>query len=109
MLNPEAVALSMTGAASQAAGAAWKSIKDVAAHEFQVLARRIVDIQIAVAAGSMKKSTASVLFQTAKSQLVAVLAMLSTMLVAGAKKVVNAALGVVKSAINTAVGFALIS
>jgi len=98
----------MLAAAAKAAGSAWADIKTVATHEFEVLAQRIFAIDSAISSGQMSQTVAKSLFNTARSQLVAVLAMLSTMMAAAANKIVSAALDVVKGAINTAIGFKLI-
>ena len=108
-MDPQKIAADMIGAATSAAGAAWKEIQTVAAHELKVLATSIVDIGLAVTSGQMKKATALILFRNARSQLVAVLALLSTLLAAAAEKIVKAALNVVKAAVNGFVGFPLIS
>lgn len=107
-MNPENLASNMISAASAAAGSAWQSIQQVAVHEFQVLASRITSIGTALGSGQMKPATATILFRTARSQIISVLALLSTMVAAAAQKVVKAALNVVKSTVNAAVGFALI-
>ena len=108
-MNVDTLAADMIASASNSIGASWKSIQEVAVHEFRMLATRIVNIATALASGEMKKSTASILFRSAKSQIVAVLALVSTMMAVATQKAVNAALAVVKSAVNTVVGFSLIA
>ena len=103
------LAQEMLNAAKEKAGASWSEIKQVAKHEFEVLAQRFVSIGEAYAIGEITKNTSKILYRTARSQIVAVLAMLSTLIAAAATKIVKAALAVVKSAVNSAVGFNLVT
>lgn len=109
MIDANALAGEMIQTAKATAGATWKEIQDVAKHEFQVLGQRIAAISTALISGEIKRSTAKILMRTVSSQIVAVLAMLSTLVLAAAQKIVRDALNAVKSAVNAAVGFALIA
>lgn len=99
----------MIGEASRVAGNAWSKIQVIAINEFKTLANRIADISVALAAGQMKPATARILFRNARSQIVATLALLSTIIAAAAEKIVRSALNIIKGAVNGAIGFQLIS
>jgi hypothetical protein len=107
-MNANTIATDMIAAAASAAQAQWASIREVATHEFRILSQRVTSVALAVSSGEMTRKVARLLLKTAQSQLVAVLAMLSTMVMAAAQKIVRAAIGAIKTAVNTAVGFALI-
>ena len=67
----------MLTAAKESAGTSWTSIRTIAKHEFEVLAKRFASIAEAVATQQINKGTARLLYRNAKNQIIAVLAMLS--------------------------------
>lgn len=107
-LNPDVIVPRMIGQARDVAGPLWAEIRTAAQHEFKVLGDRISAIGKAVHAGEMSKSSARILLRMARRNLIATLAMLTTMIDAAVQKMVNAVLAEIKDHINTAIGFTLI-
>ncbi len=107
-IDVQQVFTSMIGAAKGVFDKKWPGIKDFAEAEFEKLARTLVQIETLKLSGQISEAEASVLFAMQKNTARAVMLALegiSLLLVEGA---INAALAVVKDAVNTALGFALI-
>jgi hypothetical protein len=94
--------------ASKIAANRWKDISGTATVELQGLAQRLVLIAVGVATGQLSRDSAARHFATARFHVIAVIAALTVMLEAAVEQIVNGALTVVRDAINTAAGFALI-
>ena len=95
--------------AAEVAAGGWQDIKETAEHEFRVLAKRIDDIADAIQQGQIKKpETAVRLFEMAKNHLIATLALLNTLVVMTAQKIVDAAVAAIREVVNAKIGFALI-
>jgi hypothetical protein len=108
VLDPGALAQKMISKATNVAGADWADIAQVATHEFHVLGQRIVEIANAFDAGRLPQDVAIQLFAMARNHMIATIAMLSTKLVMMVQKIVDAAVSVIRSAVNTKIGFALV-
>jgi hypothetical protein len=104
-----ALAETMRLKAAATAAAGWQDIRETAEHEFRVLARRIDEIAGAVEQGQITKpETAIRLFAMAKNHLVATLALLNTLVLMTAQKIVDAAVAAIRETVNSKIGFALI-
>ena len=98
----------MLGAAQGVFGAKWPSVKDYAEAEFEKLARTLVQIELLKQRNQISEGEASVLFEMQKNTARAVMLTLEGMSLLLVEGAINAALGVVKDAVNTALGFVLI-
>lgn len=107
-LNLTNIGRDMLGAAAKTAGAEWAKIKGVAINEIGQLARTIVDTANAVKAGELKPTTARIVLTQSKNLTIALLAALAAIGAAAIRKIVNAALNVVKAAVNAFAGVALL-
>jgi hypothetical protein len=88
-----------------------KSAADVesfAKTEFTKIAQTIVSIQELTAAGSIDQQQAALLLDMQKNASRSVLLALEGLALLAVENAINAALGVAKTAVNTALGFALI-
>ncbi|WP_380990336.1 hypothetical protein [Sedimentitalea sp. HM32M-2] len=107
-LEPRILAPKMLQTASEIAGPLWAEIRTTATHEFKVLASRIREIGAAVAEGDLSKSAARILLRMARRNLIATLAMLTTMIEAAVQKLVNGVLAQIREHVNAAIGFAVL-
>ena len=102
------IAGDMLTAAASKAGGEWDNIKNVAKVQLRNHAHNLVEIAKSTANGSLDATTAKQLTAMAKNNAIAMVAMLTQMVLGAVQRIVNAALAVVKSAINTAAGIALL-
>ncbi len=107
-LNVQALGQSMITQAATIGKDQWDIIREAATIELQGLAQRLVAITNAFLGGQITKSMAKRHLRTARSQVIATIAMLTSMVEAAAEKIINAVLTVVRDAVNTAIGFTLI-
>lgn len=104
----EAVLGSMAAAAQGVLRDKWPEVKSFATTEFQKIAQTIVSIGEGVASGAISQEQAPILLDMQKNASRAVLAAVEGMTLIAAEQALNAALGAVKTAINTFVGFPLV-
>ncbi len=107
-LDSDALFGQMFGAARQEAGAGWTQISGVLKVELKTMSRQIKEIGKGVALGEISTDTAGMLMQMARNNLIMLLAMSTTMIQVTAEKIINAALAVVRGAVNGALGFPLL-
>ncbi|HWA44018.1 MAG TPA: hypothetical protein VHA10_12465 [Hypericibacter adhaerens] len=107
-LDPQDLAGRLVSAAAQSAGTSWNTIRQTATIEFQSLAQTIVMIVEARLSGEMTNDMAARHFQTARYHLVAIIAMLTTLVESAIETIVNGALATIRTTVNDAIGFALI-
>ena len=107
-LDVTKIASDMLSAAANAGKTEWDKIKSVAINEIGQLARNIVQTADAVASGEMKPTTARIVLEQSKNLTIALIASLAALAAAAILKIVDAALNVVKSAVNAAAGFAIL-
>jgi hypothetical protein len=103
-----AVLASMSAAAAGVLQKKWPGVRSFAETEFQKIAQTIVTIGQGVAAGTITWDQAPILLDSQKNASLAVLAAVQGMSDVAAEQAVNAAIGAVKTAINTFVGFPLV-
>lgn len=94
--------------AKQTAGAAWDEIRSFVKIEFKGLARQIKEIGKALERGEIKLRTARTLFKMARNNLIAAVATTTTLVLAAAQRIINAALTAIKDLVNGALGLVLI-
>ena len=108
-LNFDQLGASMLAEAARVAKDQWAVIRQAATIEIQGLAQRLVSITNAFLAQEITQTMAQRHLRTARNHVVAVIAMLTSMVEAAAEKIINATLTVVRDAVNTAIGFTLIA
>jgi len=106
-LNPNSIFNSMLAEATRTAGAKWTEISGIATQELRSIAARVKEIVAAVANGGLTVSDAKSLMVMVKNNAIAAIALFTTLVKAAAQAIINAALRVVRDAVNTAAGFAL--
>jgi hypothetical protein len=99
---------SMLQAASTTAAQQWGDVKTSVTQELQILAQRISQIGEGLASGDMTQDDAEDFFAVVRNNAVENIAMATTLVRAGAQKIVDAALAAGQAAINKLVGFALV-
>lgn len=97
----------LSGAATEA-GEGWAEVSAFFKVEFRTIARRIKDIGKAVAGGDIDELTAKLLMRMQVNNAVAAVAAMTTMVMVRIERIINAALGLVRDVVNTALGFALL-
>jgi len=108
-LNAGSLLQTMLGAAATAAGNDWAKVQDVATHELQIFAMRLVEIERALMSGQIKRPVAVQLVAMARNHMIATVALLSTMLIMAAQHALDAAVAAVVNTVNTSVGFQLVA
>lgn len=107
-LNVSKLLGDIVAAASAEAGTRWTEIKRVATHEFRTLARDVVFYTRLFTTGEIDREELKITMSGVKAALLSALATLTALAQAAIRRIVNAALGVVRAAANSFVGFALV-
>lgn len=107
-LDVEAIGENLITEAIAVAQADWEKIKQVAVLEFRSLAQRIALIGEGYVAGELSKKMARRYMKTARFHVVAIMAMMTSLLEATVEKIVRKAIKAVKTIVNDYVGFALL-
>lgn len=107
-LDPQKLAQDMLAGAAATAQGAWTQIQQSATIELQSLAHTLALIVEGTLAGDLSQDMAARHFQTARFHVIATIAMLTELVQAAVEKIVNGALAAIKSAVNSAAGFALL-
>lgn len=102
------IAKQMLAAALGELGPQAKKVKAYAELEMKKLAQTIAAIEVAHRAGKMTDEEARLLLDMQRNAARAVMATVKGMSLVAAERAVNAALGVVRDAVNTAMGIALV-
>jgi subtilase family serine protease len=108
-LDVGTLATQMLGAALPILEKDAEDAKSFAQTEFTKIAQTIVSIGEQLAAGQINQAQAVLLLDMQKSASRSVLLALQGLALLAVEAAINAALGVVKTAVNTAIGFALIA
>jgi hypothetical protein len=98
----------MIAAVRQALQLHWNDVRPFAETEMQKLAATAVQIQAGNADGTISDAQAQILLSMQANASQAVLTAVETVGMIAAQDAINAALQVLKSAVNTAVGFAIL-
>ena len=107
-LKPGDLANQMLGEAARIGGQAWNDIKTVATIEFKSAGQHIVEIAEAVGKKDIDQATAVMLFSMVRNNVIATIAMLTTKVVMAIQHIVDAALAIIATVVNKAIGFKLI-
>ena len=86
----------------------WNDVRPFATAEATKLATTAAQIQLGIADGSISPQHAPILLQMQTNSSQAALTAVETVGLIAAQDAINAALGVLKEAVNTAVGFAVL-
>src|SRR5262249_44497925 len=98
----------MLAAAKGEFGAKWPAVKDLAQEQFKELARNLARIADLFASGKVNEAQARLLLGIHKNATQTLLLSIEGIGLIAVESAVNAALNVVKDAVNTALGFALV-
>lgn len=107
-LNVGQLASQMLAAALPVLRNAATDARSFAQTEFTKIAQTIVSIESQSAAGEINQQQASLLLDMQKNASRTVLLSLEGLGILAVEQAINAALGVIKTAVNTALGFALL-
>jgi hypothetical protein len=107
-LNVASLATSMLAAAKGSVTTGWTTLAPFAQTQFTNIAQQIVDIDAQLAAGSITQAQASLLLDMQKNASRAALLSAEGIGLLTAQNAINAALGAVATAVNGALGFALL-
>src|SRR5262249_6983380 len=98
----------MLHAAAGALDKKWPAAKDYAESEFQKIAQSIVAIGKLTAAGTISREEAVLQLEIQKNASRAILCTIEGLGILAVEAAINAALDVIKSTVNTALGWALL-
>jgi len=98
----------MLAAAQGSVTTGWNTLAPFAQTQFTNIAQQIVDIEAQLAAGSITQTQASLLLDMQKNASRAALLSVEGIGLLTAQNAINAALGAVATAVNGALGFALL-
>ncbi|MFI5133821.1 MAG: hypothetical protein ACHQEB_05765 [Chitinophagales bacterium] len=98
----------MVGAAKESLGSNWPGIKDVATSSLTSIAQNLVDIEKMKIDGTVTPEKAALLISMQKQAAKMAIATEVGLGILAAEAAINAALNVVKAAVNTAIGWPLL-
>jgi hypothetical protein len=107
-LDVSSLLTSMLAAAKGSVTTGWSTLRPFAETQFTNIAQQIVDIESQLAAGSINQAQASLLLDMQKNASRAALLSVEGIGLLTAQNAINAALGAVATAVNGALGFALL-
>ena len=97
----------ITREARTAAGNDWQSVGSAIVSEIRIFGQRLAQIEAGYAAGELTEEDAKDFFAIAHNNLIAMIAMSTTLVYAAVQRIINAALKAAKDAINSFVKFPL--
>jgi hypothetical protein len=107
-LDVSALFTSMITAAEGSLKTGWSAVEPFAKTQFTTIAQQIVQIEAQLATGQLSQADATSLLDMQENASKAALATVEGIGLATAQNIVNAALGSIEGAVNTALGFALL-
>lgn len=107
-LKPKDMFEPMLAAARQSLGKDWPKAKDYAKTAFTGLAHALVDISALAASGKVNKQQAQALLRIHRNTTTMVLLTIEGLGIIAVENAVNAALKVVRDAVNAAAGLAIL-
>lgn len=108
-LDIDSLVRPMVQAASASLGKTWPGVAKYATQQFEYTATTLLMIEEDSAAGTITQAQAQSLLDAQKLATQNVMLALQTMSLVAIQNAINAALGAIKTAVNTAVGFTLIA
>ena len=94
--------------AQHEAGTGWANIKSAVQAETKVFGQRLVQIKNGYASGEFTKADAKDFFSMILNNMIATIAMVTTLVWATVQKIINAAIAAVKTLINSFMKFSLL-
>ena len=107
-LDFSALLKQMLDAAKNTLANKWPVVKDLATSSFKTLAHSLIDIEEMKIDGTITEEQARLLLDMHKNTAKIVLLSVEVVGIVAAEEAINAALDSVKTAVNTAIGFALL-
>ena len=107
-MDAEELGTSMLGAVRSVVGDRWPEIQQLAEDELEDLARVLVRIELRQSTGAISEAEARALMRIHRNTVETVLAGIQGMTLVMAEMAVNAAMDVVRVAVNSSVGFDLV-
>ncbi len=107
-INIEKLAKDMTGAAMGVFKEKWPSVKTYAEAEFKKLGETVIAVQKSKLAGNITEEEARLLMDMQKNAMRSVMLTVEGLGIIAVEEALNAALDVVRSTINTAVGWTIL-
>jgi hypothetical protein len=107
-INVGSLAQNMLAAAEQVLKVHWNDVRPFAETEMQKLAATAIQIEAGVKAGSLNNAQAKILLRMQENASLAVLTAVETVGMIAAQDAINAAIQVLATAVNAAVGFAVL-
>lgn len=107
-LNFDTLLNNMVSAAKDSLGDHWDGIKDVAITSFKSLSQHLVDIERMWLEGTITQEKACLLVGMQKDAIKIAIATEKGLSLIAAEAALNAALDTVRTAVNTAIGFAIL-
>jgi hypothetical protein len=107
-LNLDDILKKMVGAATTSLGAKWPTISALATTSLKTLAQNFVNVEQMLNAGTINQAQAKLMIDMQKNSLQTVLLSEEGLGLLAAQDAINAVIGVVKTVVNTAIGFALL-
>lgn len=98
----------MLDGAKNSLASKWPVIKDLATSSFKTLAHSLIDIEEMKLDGTITEEQARLLLDMHKNTTKIVLLSVEVVGIVAAEEAINAALDSIKTAVNTAIGFALL-
>jgi len=108
-LDVDQIFTDMLAAGAASFGASWKKAETFATHEFEIIALRLVQIAKAAAALEFDQETARLLVAMQINNSASLIASMTTLILKAVQDAINAAIAVVRQAINNAAGFVLLA
>ncbi|WP_259068713.1 hypothetical protein HDF24_07365 [Mucilaginibacter sp. X4EP1] len=107
-LNLDDLFNKMVGAATTSLSGKWPAISALATTSLKTLAQNLVNVQELLLAESISQAQATLMIDMQKNSLQTVLLSEEGLGLIAAQDAINAVIGVVKDAVNVAIGFALL-
>mgnify|MGYP003393547571 FL=1 len=107
-INMEKLVKDMTGAATGVLKEKWPSVKTYAEAEFKKLGETVIAVQKSKLTGNITEEEARLLMEMQKNAMRSVFLTVEGLGIIAVEEAINAAMAVVRSTINTAIGWSIL-
>lgn len=107
-INMEKLVKDMAGAATGVLKEKWPSVKTYAEAEFKKLGETVIAVQKSKLTGNITEEEARLLLEMQKNAMRSVFLTVEGLGIIAVEEVINAAMAVVRSTINTAIGWSIL-
>ena len=107
-INMEKLVKDMVGAASGVLKEKWPSVKTYAEAEFKKLGETVIAVQKSKLTGNITEEEARLLLEMQKNAMRSVFLTVEGLGIIAVEEAINAAMAVVRSTINTAIGWSIL-